>query len=198
MRVHATSSATLQAAAGRTAEANTHSAAPGTPGRLRELYRGTIVRQGHADGFLMALCFVLTSFVIRGITHAVRDHRLSFIFHNVASSGGTHVHHMVFGILGLLIVGFVEVGFRPERTAVRRLLAIAFGVAAALTLDEFALWLRFQDVYWSSQGRESVYALIAGGGLSLLAVEGLGFWRALWRDTVWLVAHRQEPYPTID
>jgi hypothetical protein len=38
--------------------------------------------------------------------------------------------------------------------------AIVFGIGAALTLDEFALWLHLDDVYWSEKGRQSVDAVI--------------------------------------
>jgi hypothetical protein len=168
---------------------------PGSVGRLRQVYQDTIVKEGRAEGFLVALSFVLMSLVIRAITHAIRDHRFSFLFHNMSPSSGLHIHHMVFGIIGLLIVGFVAVGFRPERPAVRHLLAIGYGMAAALTLDEFALWLRLDDVYWSPQGRESVDALLLAGAVSLLAMQGLDFWRAIGRDIVWLLFQREGPYP---
>src|SRR5207302_750578 len=74
-------------------------------------------------------------------------------FHNV-SAGGTHVHHLVWGIALLIAVGYVwllEVGVGSSWIA--SLTAILFGVGAALTLDEFALWLNLQDVYWDRQGR---------------------------------------------
>jgi hypothetical protein len=169
---------------------------PGSLGRLRQVYRETVVQQGRAEGFLICLSFVIMSLVIRAITHAIRDHRFSFLFHNMSPSSGLHIHHMVFGILGLLVVGFVSVAFRPEPAHARYALAIGYGIAAALTLDEFALWLRLDDVYWSPQGRESVDALLLAGGISLLAMQGLDFWRALWRDVAWLLFNRGGPYPS--
>ena len=56
----------------------------------------------------------------------------------------------------------------------------AFGVGAGLTLDEFALWVRLEDVYWTQQGRESLDAVVVGGddalaGLNRLVVNGEGF-----------------------
>jgi hypothetical protein len=168
---------------------------PGSFGRVRQVYHDTIVRQGRSEGVLISVSFLLTSLVIRAITHAIRDQRFKFLFHNISPSSGLHIHHFVIGILILLAVGFISTGFRPNRPWARRALAIAFGIAAALTLDEFALWLRLQDVYWSPQGRESVDALILTGAISLLAVQGFSFWRALWRDAIWLLLRREQAYP---
>jgi hypothetical protein len=170
---------------------------PGSAGRLRQLYRDTVVQQGRAEGFLISLSYLLASFAIRGVTHAIRDQRFKFLFHNMSSSGGLHIHHFVIGILVLLVIGFIAIGFRPEANWARRALAVAFGIAAALTLDEFALWLRLEDVYWSPQGRESVDALILAGAVSLLALQGLSFWRALWRDLLWLLFRRGGAYPEL-
>jgi hypothetical protein len=87
----------------------------------------------------------------------------------------------VWGILLLLVVGYlwlVEVGTgiaaRTQWTG--RLTSMLFGVAAALTLDEFALWLNLRDVYWERQGRESFEALALFGGLLAIGVFGRGFW----------------------
>ena len=89
-------------------------------------------------------------------------------FHNV-SSGGLHIHHLVWGILLLLVVGYVwliEVGTGSNWIA--SVSATLYGVGAALTLDEFALWLNLQDVYWTSTGRQSIDAvLIFAAGLSV-------------------------------
>ena len=89
-------------------------------------------------------------------------------FHNV-SSGGLHIHHLVWGILLLLVVGYlwlIEVGTGSNWIA--SVSAILYGVGAALTLDEFALWLNLQDVYWTSTGRQSIDAvLIFAAGLSV-------------------------------
>ena len=99
--------------------------------------------------------------------------------------GGVHVHHLVFGIVGMLALGYswlllfgLEPG--PPRRAFR-LTAAAYGVASALILDEFALWLNLKDVYWQRQGRESVEALALFGGLLLWAALIAPFARAVWR-----------------
>jgi hypothetical protein len=83
---------------------------------------------------------------------------------------GRHIHHLVWGILLLLTVGYctlaeVGTGTSPTSIFLSRLLSILYGVGAALTLDEFALWLNLQDVYWLPQGRESIDAVILFGAL---------------------------------
>ena len=59
-----------------------------------------------------------------------------------------------------------------------------FGIALGLTLDEFALWLRLADVYWSPEGVESLKASAAAA--AILAVYGFGqpFWHAVVRDAL--------------
>jgi hypothetical protein len=87
------------------------------------------------------------------------------------SVGGTHVHHLVWGILLLLISGYCGIAFEPD-SPWRELLAILFGIGAGLTLDEFALWLHLRDVYWEREGRRSIDAVIVAGTLGLLVVLG--------------------------
>jgi hypothetical protein len=192
------SSETTQNNAGSGRQNGPGGSPPGTFGRLGEIYQHTIINQQRSGGFLIAMSFLLSTLTVRGITHAIRDKRLTFLFHNISGGRGLHIHHLVLGILGLLGVGYVDVRFRPARPRVHRGLAVLYGIAAALTLDEFALWLRLSDVYWTAEGRESVDALFVAGASSLLAVEGLSFWRALWRDIIWLLFQRDKPFPRID
>ena len=76
--------------------------------------------------------------------------------------GGTHIHHLVWGILLLMIAGWVGIVVRPEPPG-REIVAAAFGIGTGLTLDEFALWLELKDVYWSADGRKSIDAVIVAG-----------------------------------
>ncbi len=87
------------------------------------------------------------------------------------SVGGVHVHHQVWGIFLLLGVGTVELAYRPGRPWLE-VLAAMFGVGAALTLDEFALWLRLDDVYWGAEGRRSVDAVLLATLVGLLLLVG--------------------------
>jgi hypothetical protein len=98
--------------------------------------------------------------------------------------GGVHIHHFVFGMVGLLLLAYVWLMlFAAEDTPPRhwfRLTAFAYGVCAALVLDEFALWLNLRDVYWQRQGRESVEALAIFAGIFLWGALIAPFARAAW------------------
>jgi hypothetical protein len=88
---------------------------------------------------------------------------------------------MTFGISGLLIVGYLwllEIG-TDERRRASRITAIIYGSGAALTLDEFALWLNLEDDYWTKQGRESIDAVVLFGSMLSLSVIGRGFLKDL-------------------
>jgi len=87
------------------------------------------------------------------------------------SVGGVHLHHLVWGIFGMLIAGVGEFTYRPEPPW-QYVLAALFGAGAALALDEFALWLHLSDVYWEREGRLSVDAVFVVGALMALLVLG--------------------------
>jgi hypothetical protein len=113
------------------------------------------------------------------------------IVHNVGPFGwvtvhGRHIHHLVWGILLLLIVGYgYLLGLGDEDTPVSifasRLMSLLFGIGAALTLDEFAMWLNLANDYWSRQGRESIDAVILFGGLLAIGTWGAPLFAALAR-----------------
>jgi hypothetical protein len=73
--------------------------------------------------------------------------------------GGVHVHHQVWGILLVLVSGLLAFRYQPGPPWAE-VLAALFGVGAALALDEFALWLHLEDVYWSAEGRKSIDAVL--------------------------------------
>ena len=101
-------------------------------------------------------------------------------FRDLVTRSGLHIHHLFWGILLLMLTGFTALTTRDPKWHLR--IAMVFGVALALTLDEFALWLRLADVYWDSQGIESVKAGTVAA--ALLAVYGFGqpAWHAMIRD----------------
>jgi hypothetical protein len=143
-------------------------------GRLRAIYQKRLPQPRRERLFLASLGFFVSVLVIRTITIAI--HYDIGPFHNV-SMHGRHIHHMVWGILLLLIVGYcwlLEIGTGSSGmwSITGRLTSMLYGVAAALILDEFALWLNLSDVYWQRQGRESYEAMALFG--SLLAVGRLG------------------------
>jgi hypothetical protein len=127
---------------------------------------------------LLSTASFFTTFAgVRAITHAIRAERGPF--RNI-TPGGHHIH-MTFGIAGLLVVGYLwlmEIGVVDGRLA-SQLTATVYGSGAALTLDEFALWLNLEDDYWNKQGRESIDAVALFGSLLVLSVTGRGFLREL-------------------
>lgn len=132
-------------------------------------------------GFLSALGFTTAFASARGITHAIRAGVGPF---GNISAGGTHIHHSTFGILGLLGVGYswtyrVGIGEPQERAWESRVSAVLYGVASALTLDEFALWLDLKDDYWDQQGRKSIDAVALFAGLLTMGVLGQSALREL-------------------
>jgi hypothetical protein len=134
--------------------------------------------------FLASLAFFVTFGATRLVAHAIRAGVGPF--YDVLA-GQTHIHHLVWGILLLLVVGYgwlVQVGTGAGSTSVivSRLTAILYGVGAALTLDEFALWLRLEDVYWEREGRASVDAVFLFGGLISAGFWGGPFLRAVGRE----------------
>jgi hypothetical protein len=133
-------------------------------------YQEGIVETGKQPELFLLLAFLLSFGFIRTSAHLIRA-EVSWWPGNV-EVGGTHVHHLVWGILLLLIVGYLGIALEPD-TPWREVIAILFGVGAGLTLDEFALWLNLEDVYWSEQGRRSIDAVIVAGVLGGLMVLGL-------------------------
>jgi hypothetical protein len=138
-------------------------------GTLKRIYQFHFKNERTERLFLASLGFLVTFGIVRGITHLIRA-GIGPI-HNI-SSGGLHIHHLVWGILLLLVVGYVWLIERGTGSNwLASVTAFAYGVAAALTLDEFALWLNLQDVYWTGPGRESIDAVVIF--ISLLSV---GIW----------------------
>jgi hypothetical protein len=115
--------------------------------------------------FVASVSFFLTFAGVRAVVYGVTHQIPPFHFVQV---GGRHIHHLVFGILILLLVGYgwlaeIGNGSRSSSIFIGRLMSILYGVGAALTLDEFALWLNLRDVYWSPAGRSSIDAVVLFG-----------------------------------
>ena len=140
---------------------------------LGEIYHKHCQTARQERALLSAISFTGAFAACRGITHAIRAGVGPF--HNI-TTGGTHIHHSTFGIFGLLGVGYlwtyrIGVGDKmPEWES--RVTASLYGVASALTLDEFALWLDLHDDYWDAQGRKSIDAVILFSGLLTIGVAG--------------------------
>jgi hypothetical protein len=89
------------------------------------------------------------------------------------SIAGIHVHHQVFGVLLVLVIGCLEFAYRPTAPW-SDVLGLLFGAGVALTLDEFALWLYMDDVYWRAEGRVSLDAMFVAAAVSGCLLLGMG------------------------
>ena len=136
-------------------------------------YEEWIVDTGKQPELFLLLAFLLSFGFIRTSAHMIRA-QVRWWPGNV-QVGGTHVHHLVWGILTMLVVGYAAIAFSPD-SPLREVLAVLFGIGAGLTMDEFALWLHLEDVYWSEQGRASVDAVIIAAACGALVLLGLRIW----------------------
>jgi hypothetical protein len=114
-----------------------------------------VIAAGKLPLLLCFAAFVLTFVTTRTITRLIRDGRGPF--RNV-TAGGTHIHHSVPGIV-LLITGALTAVGGSGTMAWLSFSAVAVGIGTSLVLDEFALILHLQDVYWSGEGQLSVEAV---------------------------------------
>jgi hypothetical protein len=133
---------------------------------------------GKETHFLILIAFVCSFGFIRTSAHMIRA-QVSWWPGNVETKGGTHIHHLVWGILLLITTGYVGIA-----TAIPdpwfELVAIGFGIGMGLTMDEFALWLNLEDVYWAQKGRQSIDAVVVTVALLVIALLGLRFWIDVW------------------
>ena len=146
---------------------------------LKRIYQFHFSDERRERLFLASIGFLASFAIVRVITHLIRAGVGPF--HNV-TTGGLHIHHLVWGILLLLAVGYIWLNeWGVGSNVVSSLTAVAYGVAAALALDEFALWLNLQDVYWAPLGHESVDAVVIFAGLLSVGIWGGPFFKGLAR-----------------
>lgn len=137
-------------------------------------YRQYILDPGKLPQLLLLVAFLCTFGFIRTSAHMIRK-EVSWWPGNVQTKSGLHIHHLVWGIVLMMLVGNLAIGIEPPSPG-REILAVLFGVGMGLTLDEFALWLRLKDVYWSEEGRESIDAVIVAAAFLAMTLIGLPFW----------------------
>ena len=129
-------------------------------------------RSGPRAGFVLLAAFLVSCLFIRTSARLIRSPKVPWWPGSVKTASGLHLHHLVWGIVLLLLTGFLDFATGPT-SAWSDVLAAAFGIGAGLTLDEFALWIHLRDVYWAEEGRASFDAFIVAallGGLIVLGV----------------------------
>jgi hypothetical protein len=152
--------------------------------RLGFLVRTTIRDRPRRRMFIASVSFLVTFVGVRILVHRIVNHQGHFQWVVVR---GFHIHHLVWGILILLLVGYgwlMDLGrsHSPLSIFFSRLMSVSYGVGAALTLDEFSLWLNLEpDAYWSSSGRLSIDAIILFGSLLAVGAWGAPFFSGLQR-----------------
>jgi hypothetical protein len=127
---------------------------------------------GQRTGFLLLAGFLVSWLFIRTSARLMRSPKVSWWPGSVETKGGLHIHHLVWGIVTVLVTGFLGFSLQPE-TPWLEVLAVLFGIGMGLTLDEFALWLHLEDVYWSDEGRQSIDAVVIAMALGAMVVLGL-------------------------
>jgi hypothetical protein len=122
---------------------------------------GARAAPGTGTAFLVLAAFVVSFLLIRTSARLTRS--VSWWPGGVQTGSGVHVHHLVWGICLMMLAGFL--GFSvPLAPPWWNIAAIVFGVGAGFTMDESALRVRLDDVYWSQEGRMSFDAVVVGGG----------------------------------
>jgi hypothetical protein len=127
---------------------------------------------GQRAGFVLLASFLITFLFIRTSARLMRSPKVSWWPGSVTTDSGLHLHHLVWGIVLLLLSGFLGYALNPI-SPWNEILAAIFGIGAGLTLDEFALWVYLKDVYWAEEGRASFDAVIVAAVLGGLIVLGL-------------------------
>jgi hypothetical protein len=133
---------------------------------VREGYRATSTRENAVFNLLAA--FTVTFGVTRGTTALIRSGKGRGVLRDLVIAD-RRVHHFVPGIVLTLAAGGTSISVR--RKVLDRWLALPFGAGAALILDEAALLLELDDVYWTEEGVLSLQ--VSFGAISLLAAIAL-------------------------
>ncbi len=137
-----------------------------------DFWNNQLVDHDRQGVFLVLVGFILSFAFIRMSTRLMRSPKVPWWPGSVVSESGVHLHHLVFGIVTMMIagtLGFAAYGHDPWAG----ICAFAFGVGIGLTIDEFALWVYLDDVYWAEEGRSSIDATVIAAGAMGLFVIGL-------------------------
>jgi hypothetical protein len=137
-----------------------------------ELPRQFLDVKPQRHGFILVAAFLLAFLFIRTSARLMRSPKVPWWPGSVTTESGLHLHHLVWGICLLLLSGFLRFAVDPG-SPWGEILAAMFGIGAGLTLDEFALWVHLDDVYWSNEGRSSIDAVVVAALIAGLVVLGV-------------------------
>jgi hypothetical protein len=139
---------------------------------VSDFWNEHILANNRQGVFLVLVGFILSFAFIRMSTRLMRSPKVPWWPGSVVSDSGVHLHHLVFGIVAMMIAGTLGFAAHGE-SPYAEICGFLFGVGAGLTIDEFALWVYLDDVYWAEEGRSSIDATViaaAGMGLVVLGV----------------------------
>jgi hypothetical protein len=158
--------------------------------KVGSIYNRTIRGHREEPRFLIITSFTITFLAARLSVYNIRYHFIPFLFSQNLFVRDIHIHHLVFGIFLLLIAGLIRI---PQfEKGLIRVSSILYGMGAALTLDEFALWLRLNpDVYFGRDGRISIDAVVLFFLIVLSSLWHGAFWRKLFHYTIRYVFFRK-------
>jgi hypothetical protein len=135
-----------------------------------QIYNQVVADDGRTRAFICLAALLISFLLIR--TSARMTRRFTWWPGGVKTESGIHLHHFVWGIFLMIASGFVGLSLHLEEPW-GGIVAAIFGVGAGLTLDEFALWTRMEDVYWSEEGRSSLEAVAIVAVVGMLVVIGI-------------------------
>jgi hypothetical protein len=138
---------------------------------VSEFWHDELVENGRQGIFLVLVGFLGSFVFIRVSARLGRSPRVPWWPGSVVSESGLHLHHLVWGICLMMASG--ALGFALyDSSPWFEVSAALFGIGAGLTIDEFALWIYLQDVYWAREGRSSIDAAVIAGAVLLLLLFG--------------------------
>ena len=149
---------------------------------LKAVYHELVTNQTKEVTFWVLLAFLPTFIGTRALVYFAPQ-----LFVNV---GGTHVHHLTWGIILLALTGWLALLIEEPRWRPR--IAALYGIGLALAFDEFGMWLHLQDNYWVRQSYDAVLVILA---VLINTVYFGDFWLRVARR---LLRRRQRPFPPED
>jgi hypothetical protein len=127
---------------------------------------------GQRAGFVALAGFLGSFLFIRTSARLMRSPKVTWWPGSVTTESGLHLHHLVWGIVLIMLSGFLSIVVNAV-SPWNEILAAFFGIGCGLTLDEFALWIYLRDVYWAQEGRVSFDAVVVATMLGALILLGL-------------------------
>ena len=137
-----------------------------------DFWQDQLVEHNRQALFLVLVGFLLSFVMIRISTRLMRSPKVPWWPGSIVSEGGVHLHHLVFGIVTMMVAGTIGFALMGESPWFE-VCALAFGVGIGLTIDEFALWVHLDDVYWAEEGRRSIDATVVAALMMALIMFGV-------------------------